>query len=200
MAPFKVNPDAVHEFKDLKALERWYAKNHDKADEMWIKLHKKGSGLPSVTNVEALDVALCWGWIDAIRKSFDEQSFLQRYTPRGKTSIWSTRNQEHVDRLSKEGRMQPAGQAEIDRAKQDGRWARAYGGSKTIEFPAEFHAALKAEPRALDLFGRLTAQNRFALAFRLHQLKTETGRKKKIADFVAMLARGETIYPNGKSK
>ena len=200
MAPFKVNPEAVHEFKDLKALERWFAKNHDKAGELWIKLHKKNSGLASVTNVEALDVALCWGWIDAIRKSFDDKSFLQRYTPRGKTSIWSTRNQEHVARLIREGRMQPSGQAEIDRAKADGRWARAYDGSKTMEFPADLLAAIEAEPKALDLFQRLTAQNRYSLAFRTYHMKTEAGRKKKIADLVAMLARGETIYPNGKGK
>jgi len=200
VAPFIVDPDAVHEFKDIKALERWYAKNHAKAPEMWIKLHKKGSGLVSVSNVEALDVALCWGWIDAIRKSFDDKSFLQRYTPRGKTSIWSTRNQEHVARLIKDGRMQPEGQAEIDRAKADGRWAKAYGGSKTIEFPPEFLTAIAAEPKALDLFGRLTAQNRFALAFRIHNLKTAAGRARKIESFVEMLKRGETIYPNGKKK
>jgi uncharacterized protein YdeI (YjbR/CyaY-like superfamily) len=96
--------------------------------------------------------------------------------------------------------MQPSGQAEIDRAKADGRWARAYAGSKTMEFPPDLLAAIEAEPKALDLFGRLNAQNRFALAFRVHHMKTEAGRKKKIADFAAMLARGETIYPNGKKK
>ena len=200
MAPFVVNPDAVHEFKTLAALEKWYAKHHDSAPELWIKLHKKDSGLASVTNVEALDVALCWGWIDAIRKPFDDKSFLQRYTPRGKKSIWSIRNQEHVKRLTEAGQMQPAGQAEIDRAKADGRWARAYGGSKTMEFPPDLLKAIEAEPKALALFKTLTAQNRFALAFRVHNLKTEAGRKKKIEGFVEMLKRGETIYPNGKGK
>ncbi|MEO8758468.1 MAG: YdeI/OmpD-associated family protein [Devosia sp.] len=190
----------MHEFKDLKALERWYAMNHAKAPEMWIKLHKKGSGLASVTNIEALDAALCWGWIDAIRKPFDDKSFLQRYTPRGKKSVWSTRNQGLVARLIEEGRMQPSGQAEIDRAKDDGRWARAYDGSKTMEFPHDLLTAIEAEPKALDLFGRLNAQNRYALAFRIHHLKTAAGRAKKIESFVAMLKRGETIYPNGKKK
>ena len=198
MAPFKVNPDAVHEFKDRKALERWFARNYDKAGELWIKTHKKGSGLASVSNAEALDVALCWGWIDAIRKSFDDNSFLQRYTPRGKTSIWSTRNQDHVARLIEEGRMQPSGQAEIDRAKADGRWGRAYDGSAKMEFPSDLLAAIEDEPRALELFQTLNAQNRYALAFRTHHMKTEAGRKKKIETFVAMLKRGETIYPNGK--
>jgi uncharacterized protein YdeI (YjbR/CyaY-like superfamily) len=195
-----VNPDAVHEFKDRAALERWYKRNHASADELWIKTHKKDSGLPSVTNAEALEVALCWGWIDAIRKSHDDKSFLQRYTPRKKTSIWSKRNQELVARLIKEGRMQPEGQAEIDRAKADGRWDRAYGGSKTMEFPPDLLAAIEAEPKALALFKTLTAQNRFSLAFRVHNLKTPEARARKIAGFVEMLKRGETIYPNGKKK
>ena len=109
MAPFVVNEDAVREFKTLAALHKWYKANHAKAPEMWIKIHKKGSGLPSVTNVEGFEEALCWGWIDAIRKPFDETSFLQRYTPRGKKSIWSSRNQQIVQRLIDEGRMQPPG-------------------------------------------------------------------------------------------
>lgn len=200
MPPFVVNEDAVHEFKDVKALERWYAKNHDKASEVWIKTHKKDSGLKSVSNAEALEVALCWGWIDAIRKPFDDKSFLQRYTPRGKRSVWSTRNQGIVARLIEEGRMQPAGQAEIDRAKADGRWARAYDGAKTMEFPSDLLAAIEAEPKALELFRTLNAQNRYALAFRVHHMKTEAGRNKKIETFVQMLKRGETIYPNGKRK
>ena len=200
MAPFVVNPEAVHAFKDLAMLETWYVKHHDSAAELWIKLHKKGSGLASVTNVEALDAALCWGWIDGVRKSFDDKSFLQRYTPRGKTSIWSTRNQEHVARLIADGRMQPTGQAQVDLAKADGRWARAYDGSAKMEIPADFLAAIEAEPNALELFQTLNSQNRFALAFRVHNLKTPAGRQKKIENFVAMLARGETIYPNGKRK
>jgi len=200
MPPFAVNEDAVHEFKDRNALERWFVKNHAKAPELWIKTHKKDSGLPSVTNAEALEVALCWGWIDAIRKPLDDRSFLQRYTPRGKRSVWSTRNQGIVARLIDEGRMQPSGQAEIDRAKEDGRWARAYDGAKTMEFPSDLLAAIEAEPKALELFLTLNAQNRYSLAFRTHHMKTEAGRKKKIESFVEMLKRGETIYPNGKRK
>ena len=199
MAPFVVNPEAVHAFNNLAALEKWYARHHDSAAELWIKLHKKGSGLPSVSDVASLDAALCWGWIDGIRKSFDGKSFLQRYTPRGKTSIWSTRNQEHVARLIAEGRMQPSGQAQIDVAKADGRWTKAYDGSARMDFPADLLAAIEAEPKALELFETLTAQNRYSLAFRLHHLKTPAGRQKKIDGFVEMLARGETIHPNGKA-
>ena len=145
-------------------------------------------------------MALCWGWIDAIRKPFDDKSFLQRYTPRGKRSVWSTRNQGIVAKLIEDGRMQPAGQAEIDRAKEDGRWARAYDGAAKMEFPSDLLAAIEAEPKALELFQTLNAQNRYALAFRTHHMRTEAGRRKKIETFVEMLKRGETIYPNGKRK
>jgi uncharacterized protein YdeI (YjbR/CyaY-like superfamily) len=200
MPPFVVNEEAVHEFKDLKALERWYAKHHDSAPELWIKLHKKGSGLATVTNVEALDAALCWGWIDAIRKSFDDKSFLQRYTPRTKKSIWSQINIGHIERLRKAGRMQPAGEAQVKLAQDDGRWAKAYGGFSADQFPPDLLAAIEAEPKALEMFRTLNAQNRYALGFRTHNMKTAAGREKKIAEFVAMLKRGETIWPNGKAK
>jgi uncharacterized protein YdeI (YjbR/CyaY-like superfamily) len=200
MPSFAVNPDAVHEFKDAAAIEKWYRKNHAKAEEMWVKVHKTGSGLPSVTIKEALDEALCWGWIDAIRKSFDEQSYLQRYTPRKKASTWSKINIANVDRLRKAGRMQPEGEAEVKRAQDDGRWARAYGDFKDDDFPADLLAAIKKEPKALALFEKLTSQNRFSLAFRTHKMKTGAGRARKIAEFVEMLKRGETIYPNGKAK
>ena len=199
MPAVAVNPDAVHEFKTQAALERWYARHHETDSELWIKIHKKGTGLPSVTNIEGFETALCWGWIDAIRKPFDAQSFLQRYTPRKRGSMWSTRNQAIVARLTAEGRMQPAGQAEIDRAKADG-WERAYEGSRTMEFPKDLLAAIEAEPEAFDLFQRLNAQNRYSLAFRTNKLRTAAARERKIAEFVAMLKRGETIYPNGKGK
>jgi len=198
MAPFAVNEDAVFEFKDLKELNRWYAKNHATAPEMWIKIHKKGSGLPSVTNVEGFEEALCWGWIDAIRKPFDDKSFLQRYTPRGKKSIWSKINIDNVARLIEEGRMTRHGLREVDAAKADGRWDRAYGGSKEMTIPPDLQAAIDAEPKAKAILETLSAQNRFSLAFRTHNMKTEAGRKKKIAALVAMLKRGETIYPQKK--
>ncbi len=200
MPPFVVNEDAVREFKTPAALQKWYRANHDKAAELWIKMHKKGSGLASVNALEGIDAALCWGWIDGIRKGFDETSFLQRYTPRGKRSIWSQVNIANIDRLRKEGLMQPAGEAQVKLAQEDGRWARAYGGFTKDQFPADLLAAIQAEPKALAMFERLNAQNRFSLGFRTHNMKTEAGRKKKIVDLVEMLKRGETIYPNGKAK
>jgi len=195
MPPVTVDPAKIREFPDADAFYKWLGENHDKADEVWIKIHKKDSGLKSITAKEAIDVALCWGWIDAIRKGLDENSFLQRYTPRGKKSTWSKINVDNVARLIEEGRMTEHGLAHVDAAKADGRWERAYGGSKEMTLPDDLLAAIEAEPKAKEMLGKLSAQNRFALAFRLHHMKTEAGRKKKVADFVAMLARGETIYP-----
>lgn len=198
MAPVIVNPDKVREFADAESFNTWLSKHHDKENEVWIKLHKVGSGLPSITAKEAIDVVLCWGWIDAIRKGFDDKSFLQRYTPRGKKSVWSQINVDNVARLVREKRMTEHGLAHVEAAKADGRWDRAYVNGKEFKLPAELQAAIDAEPSAKKMLATLSAQNRFALAFRVHNLKTEAGRKKKIEAFVAMLKRGETIYPQGK--
>lgn len=195
MAPVKVDPDKVHEFKDAESFYRWLGAHHDTADEVWIKMHKVGSGLASITAKEAIDVVLCWGWIDAIRKGLDEKSFLQRYTPRTAKSIWSQINVENVARLIKEGRMTEHGLREVAAAKADGRWDRAYAAGKDMTIPDDLQAAIDAEPDAKAMLAKLSAQNRFALAFRTHNMKTEAGRKKKIETFVEMLKRGETIYP-----
>lgn len=195
MAAVKVDPDKVREFKDSDAFYAWLGKHHDREDELWIKVHKVASGLPSITPKEAIDVVLCWGWIDGIRKSFDEKSFLQRYTPRTRKSIWSLINVENVARLIAEGRMTEHGLREVAAAKADGRWDKAYGSGKGMAIPDDLQAAIDAEPEAKAMLAKLTAQNRFALAFRTHNMKTEAGRAKKIAGFVEMLKRGETIYP-----
>jgi uncharacterized protein YdeI (YjbR/CyaY-like superfamily) len=195
LAPVHVDPAKVREFPDADAFYEWLRQNHDTADEVWIKIHKVNSGLKSITPKEAIDVVLCWGWIDGIRKGYDEKSFLQRYTPRRGKSIWSRINVDNVARLVEEGRMTGHGLREVDAAKADGRWERAYGSGKDMQLPDDFLTAVEAEPRAKEMLDKLSAQNRFALAFRLHHIKTEAGRSKKIADFVAMLARGETIYP-----
>lgn len=195
MAPVHVDPAKVREFADSDAFYEWLGENHATADEVWIKIHKVSSGLKSITAKEAIDVVLCWGWIDGIRKGFDETSFLQRYTRRRGKSIWSRINVDNVARLVEEGRMTEHGLREVEAAKADGRWDRAYGGSKDMQIPDDLMRAIEAEPQARETLGKLSAQNRFALAFRLHNMKTEAGRRKKIADFVAMLARGETIYP-----
>jgi len=195
VAPITVNPDHVREFEDAEAFYRWLSAHHDRESELWIKIHKKGSGLKSIDPKQAIDVVLCWGWIDAVRKSFDENSFLQRYTPRGKKSIWSKINIDNVARLIDEGRMTPHGLREVEAAKADGRWDRAYGSSKDLQVPDDLQAAIDASPKARAFFPTLTAQNRFAVVFRVHNMKTESGRTKKIETFVTMLERGETIYP-----
>jgi uncharacterized protein YdeI (YjbR/CyaY-like superfamily) len=197
MGLVKVDPAKVHEFSTAASFYRWLGKHHDKADELWIKIHKVDSGLKSITPKEAIDVVLCWGWIDGVRKGFDGKSYLQRYTPRGRKSIWSQINVDNVARLIKEGRMSGHGLKQADAAKADGRWDRAYR-SKGTKIPDDLRAAIDAEPKAKAMLEKLSAQNRFALAFRIHNMKTEVGRKKKIATFVAMLKRGEAIYPQGK--
>lgn len=194
MAPVQVDPRRVREFRDAKSFDSWLGKHWDKEPEVWIKIHKVGSGRPTISPKEAIDVALCWGWIDAIRKSFDEQSFLQRYTPRGKKSVWSAINVANVARLIGEKRMQPSGLAHVEAAKADGRWERAYS-VRATKAPADLLAAIAASPKAQAAYDALSAQNRFALSFRTLAMKTDAGRSKRIAAFVAMLERGETIYP-----
>jgi len=198
MAPIIPDPRKIKSFRSEAAFETWLRKHHSRESEIWLRIYKKGSGVPTVTNVEALDVALCWGWIDGIRKALDEQSFLQRYSPRRPQSPWSQINREHVARLTAAGRMTPAGQRQVDAAKADGRWDRAYAPMRDTTsdtVPADLRAAIEASPRARRIFRTLGRQNLFALAFRTNSMKTPAGREKKIAALVAMLERGETIFP-----
>ncbi len=197
MGPVKVDPAKVREFATAARFYQWLGKQHDQADELWIKIHKVDSGLKSITPKEAIDVVLCWGWIDGLRKGLDDKSFLQRYSPRSRKSVWSQINVDNVARLIEEGRMTGHGLKQVDAAKADGRWARAYR-SKGTKIPDDLQSAIDAEPKAKAMLEKLSAQNRFALAFRTGNMKTEAGRKKKIATFVAMLKRGETIHPQGK--
>jgi uncharacterized protein YdeI (YjbR/CyaY-like superfamily) len=157
-------------------------------------MHKKGSGLASIDWARAVDAGLCWGWIDGVRKSLDERSFLQRLTPRGPKSSWSKINVEKVSVLTAAGLMTAHGLKHVEAAKADGRWDAAYR-VKDAEAPADLQAAIDADPKARAMFAVLTSQNRFALIFRTGQMKTPAGRARKIADLTAMLARGETPYP-----
>lgn len=197
MAPVFVDPARVHTFVDLDAFYDWLAANHDREPEIWIKIHKVKSGLPSITPVQAIDACLCWGWIDAIKKSFDEHSFLQRYCPRGKKSVWSQINVANVARLTAAGLMTGHGLKHVEAARADGRWDAAYRVSGA-EMPADLQAAIDADPIAKAMFATLSAQNRFALIFRTSALKTEAGRKRAVERFVEMLRKGETIYPQAK--
>jgi len=185
---------------DAAAWRGWLEANHHDPTGVWLVLAKKGTTTPtSLTYDEALDEALCFGWIDGQTGRRDESTYRQRFTQRRRRSPWSRRNVGIVERLLAEGRMQPAGLAEVERAKADGRWESAYAGPATIEVPDDLAAALAAEPRAMAMFERLTAQNRYAVLYRTVSAKRPETRARRIADFVAMLARGETPYPQRRS-
>ena len=198
MAQIIPDQKKIKSFSTEAAFAAWLKANHSRETELWLKIHKKDSGRPTVTYAQALDVALCWGWIDGIRKSFDDCSFLQRFTPRRARSIWSQINRDHVARLTTAGRMTPHGQRHIDAAKADGRWHAAYApirSTTAATVPADLRAAIEANARALKVFRTLGRMNLFALAFRTNQMRTPGGRARKIAALVAMLERGETIVP-----
>ena len=181
-------------FRNAKAFETWLKKNHATSDGLWLRIARKGAGQPSVTYAEAVEIALCWGWIDGQKKGLDDQHFLQRFTPRRARSIWSKINVDKVAALTEAGRMQPAGQAQVDAAKADGRWAKAYDGARTSTVPDDLLAALDADPKAKAFFATINASNRYAILWRVQTaLKPET-RAKRIAQLVAMLARGEVVH------
>lgn len=198
MPPVIPDPRRIKPFRSESAFERWLSANHARETELWLRIYKKASGVATVTYAEALDVALCWGWIDGLRKAFDAVSFLQRFTPRRPKSIWSQVNIGHVARLTAAGRMTAHGQRQVDAAKADGRWDAAYAPIREATHdtvPADLRAAIERNARARKTFRTLGRQNLSALAFRTKAMRTPAGRAKKIAALVAMLARGETLVP-----
>ena len=186
--------DPVLPFATAAAFERWLAKHHAKAKVVWIKYAKKGSGEASITWTEAVDVVLCYGWIDGQSKSIDEHHYLQRFTPRGAASKWSKINRDRVARLIEAGRMRPAGLAEVDRAKADGRWDAAYDSPKTVPVPDDLVRALARRAKAKAAFAKLDATNRYAILHRL-QLVKPAARARRIETYVAMLEAGKTLHP-----
>ncbi len=181
---------------DAGAWRAWLAEHHHKAAGVWLVLAKKGTSEPtSLTYEQALDEALCHGWIDGQIRRRDARTFRQRFTPRRGRSAWSRRNVGHVERLLGEGRMHPAGIAAVEQAKANGRWQAAYAGPATIEVPEDLARALAAEPRAQAAFAQLTSQNRYAVLYRIQDVKRADTRARRIEEYVAMLARGETIHP-----
>jgi uncharacterized protein YdeI (YjbR/CyaY-like superfamily) len=180
-------------FSSVGEWEDWLEANQ-RGPGVWMKVAKKASGIESVTTAEALDVALCFGWIDSRREALDEQYFLQRYTPRQPRGRWSRINREKVERLTAEGRMRASGLAEVDRAKADGRWAAAYDGQRTATVPDDLRRELAARPAAKAFFETLDSQNRYAILYRLDDAKKPETRARRLAKFVAMLEAGETIH------
>ena len=173
----------------------WLAKQHDKSAGVWLKLSKKDSGIPSVTYNEALEVALCYGWIDGQKNSFDEKYFLQKFTPRRPKSIWSKINVEKVERLIASGQMKPAGLKAIEAAKADGRWEQAYSSQKNISVPEDFQSALDRNKKAKAFFETLNSANRYSFLFRIETAKKAETRAKRIQQFVEMLVKGEKFHP-----
>jgi uncharacterized protein YdeI (YjbR/CyaY-like superfamily) len=183
-------------FASAESWRAWLAEHHGGTpDGLWLKIAKKGTGIDTVTYPEALDEALCYGWIDGQKGSFDESWFLQRFTPRRARSRWSVVNTRKALALIEQGRMQPAGLREVEAAKADGRWANAYESQSRIQVPEDLQAAFDANPKAAEFFATLTGQNRYAVLYRIHDAKRPQTRADRIAKFVAMLERGETIYP-----
>jgi uncharacterized protein YdeI (YjbR/CyaY-like superfamily) len=187
--------------RDAAAWRDWLGENHADPAGVWLVLAKKGTEKPtSLTYDQALEEALCHGWIDGQTRRRDDATYKQRFTPRRKRSAWSRRNTGIAERLQTEGRMHPAGRAEVERAKADGRWEDAYAGPATMKVPPDLTEALAAEPKAQAMFETLSSQNRYAILYRVGTAKRADTRARRIREFVAMLARGETVYPQAPSR
>jgi len=181
-------------FASLAEWEEWLEENHATCDGVWIKMAKKNAGVESVRYPEVLESALCFGWIDGRREALDERYFLQRFTPRRPRSKWSRINRSHAERLIAHGRMRPAGLAEVERARGDGRWEAAYHGQKSISVPDDLQRELDARPEAREFFASLSSQNRYAILYRLQDAKRPETRARRLAKFVAMLEARQTIH------
>lgn len=181
-------------FDSQAALAQWLSENHSESDGVWLRHAKKGKPGITVSYQEALEVALCFGWIDGQRKGDGDAWYVQRYTPRRSRSIWSKVNREKALRYIAEGKMQPSGLAEVDRAKKDGRWDAAYDSVSEAQVPPDLQAAFDAHPGAEEFFATVSSQNRYAVLFRIQTAKKPETRARRVAQFAAMLARGETIY------
>ena len=202
MPPVIPRDDRIKAFRDAAAFERWLSANHARAEELWLRIYKKDSGVATVSYADALDVALCWGWIDGLKKSYDAESFLQRFTPRRPKSVWSQVNREHVARLIREQRMTPHGLKHVEAAQQDGRWDAAYAPIRSASaeaIPDDLRQAIRRNAKAERMFAQLNKTNLFALAYRVNAMRTPEGRARKIAALVGMLAKGETITPLPKA-
>jgi uncharacterized protein YdeI (YjbR/CyaY-like superfamily) len=186
---------SARRFATVRGWEAWLAKNHASSDGLWLLISRPGAEKGSVSYAEALEVALCHGWIDGQKKGLDAHHWLQRFTPRRARSIWSKVNREKVAALTAQGRMQPAGQHEIDRARADGRWEQAYDSMRTITVPPDLQAAFDAEPVAAAFFKTLNSANRYAVLWRVQTAKKPETRERRIATLVAMLARHEKLHP-----
>ena len=184
----------IHLFADPGDLEAWLEENHSVSEGVWLKIAKKGAAERTVTYAEALELALCFGWIDSQKRGFDERHFLQRFTPRRPRGRWSRINREKAEALIAAGRMRPTGLAEVEAAKEDGRWEAAYEGQRTAKVPADLQRELDTHPKAARFFASLDGANRYAILYRLDEAKRPETRERRLHKFVAMLERGEKIH------
>lgn len=184
----------ILEFSEQSLFRNWLSKNHAKSNGIWLKFYKKNTSIPSINYAEALDEALCFGWIDGQVKRFDEKAYLQRFTPRRSKSTWSQRNTEHIARLTKLNKMTPSGVAEVERAKADGRWDRAYAPPSETIPPKDFLKALGKNKKAKDFFESLNKTNSFAIIWQIEGAKKQETRERRIKKFVEMLERNEKLY------
>jgi uncharacterized protein YdeI (YjbR/CyaY-like superfamily) len=182
-------------FANQKAWEKWLKANHLSSTGIWLQLAKKATTTPSVTYPEAIEIALCYGWIDGQKQSHNAETWLQKFTPRGRKSIWSKINRDKALALIENGKMKPAGLAEVERAKQDGRWEQAYDSPSKAAVPTDLQRALNKNPRAKAFFATLEGRNRYAILWRVQTAKKTETRAKRIALFVEMLERGEKLHP-----
>ena len=182
-------------FENKEAWETWLSEHFDESAGLWLRIAKKSAGAQSVSYHEALEVALCYGWIDGQKERFDQRFWMQKFTPRGPTSIWSKLNRAKALELIDQGRMQPAGLTAIENAKENGRWSTAYDSHRTAVAPDDFLKALEKNPEARAFFARLSSQNRYAILFRIQTAKKIETRQKRILRFVEMLAKHKTLYP-----
>ncbi len=189
-----MEPTNLRAFADAAALDAWLKEHHQSATELWAHLFKKDSGTPSVDWNDLVIAGLTWGWIDGVRKSVDAKSFVQRMTPRRARSTWSKKNCDHAERLIALGHMQPAGLAHVNAAKADGRWERAYSGSKEMVIPEEFLTALQKNPAAQKFYESLSRANIFAIYHRVVTPKKPETRAKRITAIIEQLARGEKFH------
>jgi uncharacterized protein YdeI (YjbR/CyaY-like superfamily) len=190
----QINVLPILEFKSAKTFETWLLKNHAKSNGLWLKIFKKDSGIKTISYADALDVALCYGWIDGQKKTFDEKAWLQKFGPRRAKSIWSKINTGHVERLTREGRMKPAGLKAVERAKADGSWERAYDSSSNIIIPEDFLKALRKNKKAEAFFMSLNKTNLFSIGFRLQTAKKKETREKRMKEIIEMLEKGEKFH------
>jgi len=192
--PTRMDSDPIHDFVSQKAWEEWLDDNHRSSAGIWMRIARKGSGIPSITYAEAVESALCFGWIDGHKRPHSDTAWLQRFTPRRPRSMWSEINRNKALALVKARRMKPAGLEEIEKAKKDGRWEAAYGSQRALTTDPEFQKALNKSPRAKKFFKTISAANRYAILWRIQTAKRPETRERRIREYVAMLEKGETLH------